>query len=220
MIKERKAAFSNYLKGKYAPSLVNVSNVLQTEGSISRSLNKMDKNFTSIYSVEDTVIVDRLIHFIQSPPRGAMARMRPVQNMDLKMAFLNHYKQFLISPQTVSDEEEEEVFVEGLMKETRFFRRKRNRVLREECIKKYGNTCYVCGFDFEKHYGARGHGFIEVHHLHPMANYDDTHEVSVDDLRPLCSNCHSMIHKDPDHGLTDIDVFKADYRRMNSLCEE
>ena len=28
--------------------------------------------------------------------------------------------------------------------------------------------CEACGFDFEERYGARGRGFIEVHHLRPV----------------------------------------------------
>lgn len=114
------------------------------------------------------------------------------------------------------DENKDVEHIEGRLKETTFFRRKRNKSLREECIRRYGGyVCYVCGFNFEEVYGERGKEFIEVHHLNPMANYEDEHSITADELRPLCSNCHSMIHKDPNGGVTDIEVFKAEYKRRN-----
>lgn len=74
--------------------------------------------------------------------------------------------------------------------------------LRSECIKKYGVTCLACKKNFEQIYGERGKDFIEVHHIKPLHTVKECHEVSVDDLRPLCSNCHSMIHRKRDEELT------------------
>lgn len=217
MVRARKNAFLKYLEEKYKPALVNASKVFKMEGSISSSLKKMDSQYSSVFDVDDISVIEALLNFIKSPPRGAIAGGRPVQNLDLKSAFLNHYKGFLEAQNVPSNDIDEDVFVEGIVKESLFFRRKRNRALRDECIKKYGHVCYVCGFDFELHYGPRGHMFIEVHHLHPMANYDEAHEVSVDDMRPLCSNCHSMIHKDPVDKLTDIEVFKKEYIQRHGI---
>ena len=78
----------------------------------------------------------------------------------------------------------------------------RNSKLRSECIEKYGVTCLACGENFEKTYGERGKDFIEVHHIKPLHTVKACHEVSADDLRPLCSNCHSMIHRNRDYELT------------------
>lgn len=72
----------------------------------------------------------------------------------------------------------------------------RNRKARQECLKHYGYKCAVCGFDFEKEYGPIGHEFIEVHHIVPVSSIGKAYVVNpVLDLRPLCSNCHSMIHR-------------------------
>ena len=95
---------------------------------------------------------------------------------------------------------------EGMMKETAYFHRRRNRGLRNECAKKYEYKCCVCGFDFEATYGDRGHEFIEVHHLKPLASYDGEHEISLDELCALCSNCHSMIHRGKE--IMDIEALK------------
>ena len=85
---------------------------------------------------------------------------------------------------------------EGKVLEMHLTRHERNPRLRALCIRHYGAVCQVCGFDFEKVYGAIGHNFIEVHHKWPLSAIEDEHEVDpIRDLVPLCSNCHSMIHR-------------------------
>lgn len=55
-------------------------------------------------------------------------------------------------------------------------------------------TCTACGLDFAKHYGEIGIGFIHVHHLRPLA--EGARQVDpIADLRPLCPNCHAMVHQ-------------------------
>lgn len=58
---------------------------------------------------------------------------------------------------------------------------------------KNGTTCAVCQFNFEKEFGAHGEGFIEMHHLHSIAHGE--RKTTVKDLRPVCSNCHRMLHR-------------------------
>lgn len=71
----------------------------------------------------------------------------------------------------------------------------RNSRARKICITYWGNVCSVCGFDFEKVYGLLGKGFIHVHHLVPVAKIGKTYQIDpISDLRPICPNCHSMIH--------------------------
>ena len=72
----------------------------------------------------------------------------------------------------------------------------RNPKARTECIKKYGVNCSVCGFNFESTYGKRGEGFIHVHHLVPVSDIGDEYEINpITDLRPVCPNCHAMLHR-------------------------
>lgn len=72
----------------------------------------------------------------------------------------------------------------------------RSREAREKCVTHYGPTCVACGFDFESAYGDRGKGFIHVHHVVPLSEIDKSYIVDpVQDLRPLCPNCHAMIHR-------------------------
>lgn len=72
----------------------------------------------------------------------------------------------------------------------------RNSKARSECINKYGVSCTVCGFNFENAYGKRGKGFIHVHHLVPVSEIGDEYEINpITDLRPVCPNCHAMLHR-------------------------
>lgn len=66
---------------------------------------------------------------------------------------------------------------------------------RDACIKHYGLRCSVCAFDFAKRYGALGAGFIHVHHVVAIATIGKRYKVDpVRDLRPVCPNCHAMLH--------------------------
>ena len=67
---------------------------------------------------------------------------------------------------------------------------------RDACIKHNGATCKVCGFNFEKRYGILGADFIEVHHKIPLSSLSEEIEINpVEDLIPVCSNCHRMLHR-------------------------
>ena len=54
-------------------------------------------------------------------------------------------------------------------------------------------TCIICNFNFEETYGTHGKGFIEMHHIKPIS--DGKRISKIEDLRPVCSNCHRMLHK-------------------------
>ena len=79
-------------------------------------------------------------------------------------------------------------------------------------IKKYGLKCYVCGFDFKETYGALGLNFIHCHHEYPVCEVPES--GNVDDVKPLCPNCHAMVHKtlnengEPVKGLTGVEELK------------
>ena len=56
--------------------------------------------------------------------------------------------------------------------------------------------CEVCSFDFRQTYGDElGEGYIEAHHLRPLANYDEGEQTKISDLILLCANCHRMVHR-------------------------
>ena len=85
---------------------------------------------------------------------------------------------------------------EGREYEVRGIRYERDKDARSRCIEHYGCRCQVCGMSFEEVYGEIGKHFIEVHHLIPISERGGDYVVDpVNDLIPICSNCHSMVHR-------------------------
>lgn len=92
---------------------------------------------------------------------------------------------------------EEERLSEGAKRTIVVNAYERNSRARELCIKHYGTTCVVCAFDFEKIYGELGKGYIHVHHLTPLSEIGRDYKVDpIEDLRPVCPNCHAMLHRE------------------------
>jgi len=88
------------------------------------------------------------------------------------------------------------VFIEGTVRQITSNKYERNPHARKICIEKYGNKCSVCCFDFEKEYGILGKGFIHIHHIIPISDSGRAYRVDpINDLRPVCPNCHSMLHR-------------------------
>lgn len=62
-------------------------------------------------------------------------------------------------------------------------------------------SCNCCNFNFSDFYGKEiGDGFIEIHHTKPIYKYEDedlerTLKEAINNLIPVCSNCHRMIHR-------------------------
>ncbi|AKB17052.1 HNH endonuclease [Methanosarcina sp. WWM596] len=95
----------------------------------------------------------------------------------------------------ISSEESSNLF-EGAKKQITVNAYERNPTARKECLQKYGFKCSVCGFDFEEVYGEIGREYIHVHHLKPLYEINEEYKVDpINDLRPVCPNCHSMLHK-------------------------
>lgn len=82
----------------------------------------------------------------------------------------------------------------------------RNRSARDRCVKYYGARCIICGFDFEKVYGEIGRNVIHVYHLKPLYEIGATYNVDpIKDLRPVCPNCHVIIHKNnPAYSIDEV----------------
>lgn len=78
----------------------------------------------------------------------------------------------------------------------------RNATLVKKVKKLRGVVCEVCGVNFKKRYGLIGEGYIEAHHLRPLASLNGA-KVAMNpetDFAVLCANCHRMVHRS---GLVD-----------------
>ncbi len=60
-------------------------------------------------------------------------------------------------------------------------------------------ACEACIFEFEEYYGDIGKGYIECHHLTPLADFKLASKTTLEDLSLVCSNCHRMLHRSIDY---------------------
>ncbi|HGL5383765.1 hypothetical protein [Burkholderia orbicola] len=103
---------------------------------------------------------------------------------------------------------DQQPLIEGAVKQVLVNRYERDPRARAACIQHWDAVCYVCGFDFQKTYGDMGRGFIHVHHLTDIASIGTEYEVDPHtDLRPVCPNCHAMLHTQ--RPAMDIDDLKS-----------
>lgn len=129
-------------------------------------------------------------------------------------------------PQTAAPTQPtERHLTEGERKHTEFERLHRNPALRQACINKYGYQCQCCGMNFADMYGEElGSRFIEVHHLKMLSTYDESRPADyVENLVPLCANCHAMIHhiERSEHPLRDLrQAFRGEKRELKITKED
>lgn len=97
-------------------------------------------------------------------------------------------------PDELSDPD---AYVEGAKRLVVVNAYERSEAARQACIAHWGIRCDVCGMSFDEVYGKVGAGFIHVHHLSPLAAKRRSYKVNpVKDLRPVCPNCHAMLHQE------------------------
>lgn len=86
----------------------------------------------------------------------------------------------------------------------------RNYKARQVCIEYYGSICSICGFDFGQFYGDEFEGKIHVHHLKALYEINEEYEVDpINDLRPVCPNCHLALHSNFGDKPYSIDELRA-----------
>lgn len=100
---------------------------------------------------------------------------------------------------------EDNTIVEGKAVESIYKAKTRSALLRANAIEHYRDEnghikCYVCGFDFFDYYGEIGRLFIHIHHEHPICEHDDEGSIqslmdAVKKVKPVCANCHCMLHR-------------------------
>jgi len=150
---------------------------IEARKSLGSDWAKITPYFVRIKSLQEAELVPRIYEFLASKPRNN----KPAQKKPLYV---------LPSEDGVSARDEGgkiSMFVN---------RYERDSSNRSACIKIYGAICVVCGFDFAKKYGDIGNGFIHVHHLTPLFEAGRKHKVNPKkDLRPVCPNCHEMLHR-------------------------
>jgi len=88
-----------------------------------------------------------------------------------------------------------EPYIEGAVIQVLLNKYERDPLARKACIQHYGAVCSVCDTTLESLYGPAVTGLIHVHHIMPLASIGKSKTIDpVRDLRPVCPNCHAVIH--------------------------
>ena len=117
-----------------------------------------------------------------------------------------------LDPSAEADEEDLPQVARSLIELRRYKmhrRIERNPKAAKEAKKYHGVRCQGCSLQFNERYGELGDGFIEAHHLRPIASLEEGTAVSYDvakDFAVLCPNCHRMIHRTADP--SDLEGFR------------
>lgn len=156
-------------------------------------------------------------------PRGSAARpctgialtYRLIKRVNIDIGRIRFPQIGWLKLAEVSDIDSADIYYEGGGQLREHFVIERNAKLRTAAKnywrRKMGGTlhCLACKFDFAKKYGERGEDFIEMHHTRLVASARRKRGVRREELEPVCSNCHRMIHRRPSYMLTIKEVRAA-----------
>lgn len=86
-------------------------------------------------------------------------------------------------------------YLEGAVVQRLVNARERATEARSACLEYWGTACSVCEIDAAEVYGVQAARFIHVHHLQPLSSLTEpTITDARQDLRPVCPNCHTVLH--------------------------
>lgn len=86
------------------------------------------------------------------------------------------------------------------------------------CLAHYGLKCRCCNALLEETYGDAARDLIHVHHLTPLSAIPDGAVIDpVTDLRPVCPNCHGVIHtKEPPYTIEEVRAMLGNSNRSST----
>ena len=131
-------------------------------------------------------------------PMGSGTQVDPLYAERVWETWLHHLESIKSTKHSLPAEEigESETAFEGAKTKVTVNRYERSPAARRLCIEVHGTTCVICDFNFEETYGEIGEGFIHVHHLVSLSAVKKEYEINgATDLRPVCPNCHAMLHR-------------------------
>lgn len=155
-------------------------------------------------SIQALLADDAVVHvFYREDDRSpftyaGQARAKEVQDtspVKLKWSFADDPQ---AHPEVPAEEIETEPqsIIEGAKKQITVNIYERDPNARRKCIAHWKAKCVVCEFNFKSVYGELGEGYIHVHHLKPLAEVGEEYVLDpINDLRPVCPNCHAMLHR-------------------------
>jgi hypothetical protein len=115
-----------------------------------------------------------------------------------------------------------ELFSEGGIRTITVNAYERNPAARKSCINHYGYACAVCDDSMEYLYGSVATGVVHVHHLNELATIGKEYVVDpIADLRPVCPNCHAVLHSStPALTINELRTIVAKHRMKFSRLQK
>ena len=157
---------------KRASGLEAILNAGRPELSVEKII--LDKRFRGLFTQQELDEADRRLNGYQ-------------KEAEIRMAAKERF---------YPDELESGQYIEGAKKQIRINAYERDTKARNACIEHHGFRCAVCNLLLEEQYGDIGKSFIHVHHIKPLAELGIQYKLDpVTDLRPVCPNCHAMLHR-------------------------
>lgn len=102
----------------------------------------------------------------------------------------------LIYETEIGPEKDIRIYKEGVRRLVEIYRYERDSQARNACIDYYQCKCFICEFDFQEEFGEIGKDYIHVHHEIPISERGEEYEIDpINDLKPVCPNCHAMLHR-------------------------
>jgi len=95
---------------------------------------------------------------------------------------------------SIEGEEEFEGYSEGKVETALVNRYERDPRNRKAAIAKHGTRCFGCRHEMRELYGDIATGFIQIHHVRPLSRSGGPTKPEINDLVPLCPNCHAVVH--------------------------
>lgn len=132
--------------------------------------------------------VEALLHYVHTERTGRLALVKRCRSCDPIRSDIRVEPQAEERPQMVAHDRHTVMVPMNVYE--------RNPEAIAVCLAHHGAICRVCAVDFRRRYGAIGDGFMQVHHLRQVGPADTGYVLDpVNDLVPVCPNCHAMLHR-------------------------
>jgi 5-methylcytosine-specific restriction protein A len=139
-------------------------------------------------------------------PRGSGIQVPEDSAQQLEVEWKRHVRQIDVieSAEPPSEADLKNCATEGLRRLVQHLQIERNPQIVRDAKKHWYREgpslrCSCRQISFREMYGDRGDGFIEAHHVKPLAELGESEQAvtRIEDLQPVCANCHRMLHKQP-----------------------
>lgn len=156
-------------------------------------------DWSIVLDISDRLPVEKLLTRVPQIPwnhlQGSGVRVSDDAERRLHKEWDQHLARIAYPHRGGPEEVVSGTYPEGAVSRVTVNRYERDPRARSACLDHHGYDCQICGFNFEKVYGAAGRAVITVHHVRELSTLGPDYELDpIQDLIPVCDNCHRMLH--------------------------